>query len=121
MVCALLGAFFAGTTVVPALFPWLPGRAFSAKGLCPAWIVVLILLFFRLTYPLSLPRVLESFSVLFLVPAASSYLAMQFTGSTPITSLSGVRKEMRWAFPLQITGGLVGLGLWIAAKLLRIL
>jgi hypothetical protein len=121
MVFALLGAFLAGTTITPALFPWLPGRAFSAKGLYPAWIVVLILLYFRLTYPLSLSRVLDSFAVLFLVPAASSYLAMKFTGSTPITSLSGVRKEMRWAFPLQITGGLVGLGLWLVAKGLRFL
>jgi len=121
MISALLGAFFSGTTITPVLFPWLPGRAFSAKGLCPAWIVVLVLLYFRLTFPLSLPRVLESFSVLFLVPAVSSYLAMKFTGSTPITSLSGVRSEMRWALPLQIAGGLIGLGLWIAAKVLRIL
>ncbi|OPY84064.1 MAG: acetyl-CoA decarbonylase/synthase complex subunit gamma [Syntrophus sp. PtaU1.Bin208] len=121
MVSALLGAFFAGTTITPALFPWLPGRAFSVKGLCPAWIVVLILLDLRLTSPLSLTRVLESFSVLFLVPAASSYWAMKFTGSTPITSLSGVRKEMSWALPLQIAGGLIGLALWIAAKVLRIL
>jgi len=121
MVSALLGAFFAGTTITPALLPWLPGRAFSSKGLWPAWIVVLILLAFRSPFPATLSRVLESFSVLFLVPAAASYLAMKFTGSTPITSLSGVRKEMRWALPLQIAGGVLGLGLWIAAKLLRIL
>ncbi|SEM63500.1 acetyl-CoA decarbonylase/synthase complex subunit gamma [Syntrophus gentianae] len=121
MVSALLGAFFAGTTITPVLFPWLPGRAFSVKGLCPAWFVVLILLDLRLTSPLSLTRVLESFSVLFLVPAASSYWAMKFTGSTPITSLSGVRKEMRRTLPLQIAGGLIGLVLWIAAKVLRIL
>lgn len=121
MTFALLGAFFAGTIFTPAFLPWLPGRAFSAKGLCPAWIVVLILLESRLTFPLSLPRVLESFSVLFLVPAAASYWAMKFTGSTPITSLSGVRKEMRRALPLQIAGALIGLGCWAAAKLLRVL
>jgi len=121
MVYALLGAFFSGTTVTPALFPWLPGRTFAAKGLCPAWIIVLFLLNARLTSPLSLPRVLESFSVLFLVPAVSSFLAMRFTGSTLITSLSGVRREMRLALPLQIAGGLAGLALWIAAKTLRIL
>lgn len=120
MISALGGAFLAGTTITPLLLPWLPGRAFSAKGLWPAWMIVLVLLESHLTFPLSLPRVLESFSVLFLVPAASSYLAMQFTGATPITSLSGVRKEMRWALPLQIAGGLIGLGLWIGAKLLRI-
>jgi len=121
MVSAMLGAFFAGTTITPAFLPWLPGRAFSSKGLWPAWVVVLILLAFRSPFPATIPRVLESFSALFLVPAAASYWAMKFTGSTPITSLSGVRKEMRWALPLQIAGGVIGLGLWIAAQLLRIL
>lgn len=121
MITALLGAFLAGTTITPAFLPWLPGRAFSSKGLWPAWIVVLILLVFRSPLPATLTRVLESCSALFLVPAASSYWAMKFTGSTPITSLSGVRKEMRWALPLQIAGGVISLGLWIAATLLRIL
>jgi acetyl-CoA decarbonylase/synthase complex subunit gamma len=52
---------------------------------------------------------------LFLIPAASSYLAMNFTGASTYTSLSGVKKEMRWAIPLQIGAGVIGLGLWIGS------
>jgi hypothetical protein len=35
-------------------------------------------------------------------PAASSYLALMFTGTTVYTGLSGVQKEMRFALPLYI-------------------
>ena len=40
---------------------------------------------------------------------------MNFTGSSTFTSLSGVRKEMRVALPLEIAGMACGLILWIAA------
>jgi acetyl-CoA decarbonylase/synthase complex subunit gamma len=38
---------------------------------------------------------------------------MNFTGSSTYTSLSGVKREMRVAVPLQITAAVIGLGLWI--------
>jgi acetyl-CoA decarbonylase/synthase complex subunit gamma len=41
---------------------------------------------------------------------------MNFTGSTTFTSLSGVKKEMSVALPLQIASAIVGAGLWIAAR-----
>jgi len=39
---------------------------------------------------------------LFLLPPLASFLAMNFTGSTTYTSLSGVVKEMWIAVPAQI-------------------
>ncbi len=42
----------------------------------------------------------------------SSFLAMNFTGSTPFTSPSGVEKEMRRAIPLQIVMTLVAAVIW---------
>jgi hypothetical protein len=45
----------------------------------------------------------------------SSYLAMNFTGSTPFTSLSGVEKEMRKAIPLQAAVALIALVAWVGA------
>ena len=45
----------------------------------------------------------------------SSYLAMNFTGSTPFTSPSGVEKEMRRAIPLQLIGALIALATWVGA------
>jgi acetyl-CoA decarbonylase/synthase complex subunit gamma len=50
----------------------------------------------------------------FLVPTVASFVVMTFTGSSTFTSLSGVLREMRFAVPLQIGGGFVGLGLWLA-------
>ncbi len=52
----------------------------------------------------------------FLIPALSAYLAMNFTGASTYTSLSGVKKEMRWALPLQIGAGIVGVILWFGSQ-----
>jgi acetyl-CoA decarbonylase/synthase complex subunit gamma len=61
---------------------------------------------------------LEISAWFFLIPAASAFLAMNFTGASTYTSLSGVRKEMRWALPLEIAAGIVGLGLWLGSNFL---
>jgi acetyl-CoA decarbonylase/synthase complex subunit gamma len=59
---------------------------------------------------------LEILAWVFLIPATSAYLAMNFTGASTYTSLSGVRKEMRWALPLQIGAGIVGVVLWLGSN-----
>ena len=62
------------------------------------------------------------FSAVFLaVTAASSYAAMNFTGSTPFTSPSGVEKEMRGALPFQLGAGLAAVLLFIAQLLVNLL
>jgi hypothetical protein len=58
---------------------------------------------------------LETVSLMFITMASSSYLAMNFTGSTPFTSPSGVEKEMRTAIPVQAGAVLVALVAWVAA------
>ena len=40
-----------------------------------------------------------------IIPAITAYLAMNFTGASTYTSLSGVNKEMRWALPTEIGMG----------------
>jgi hypothetical protein len=37
---------------------------------------------------------------------------MNFTGASTFTSLSGVRKEMRIAVPLQLLGAVSGVVIW---------
>jgi acetyl-CoA decarbonylase/synthase complex subunit gamma len=54
---------------------------------------------------------------IFMVPALAAYLSMNFTGASTYTSLSGVRKEMRWAVPVEIAMGGVGLMLWLGSQL----
>jgi acetyl-CoA decarbonylase/synthase complex subunit gamma len=58
----------------------------------------------------------EIFAWFLLIPAITAYLAMNFTGASTYTSLSGVKKEMRWAVPLEITAGAAGLFLWLGSR-----
>jgi acetyl-CoA decarbonylase/synthase complex subunit gamma len=48
-------------------------------------------------------------------PAVAAFLAMNFTGASTYTSLSGVKKEMKVAVPLQIVAASVGLCVWIGS------
>jgi len=114
-VFALLGALAAGAVITPLLLPWLPGRAFSLKGFSVGLFVALILAVFRMGSFSGWAGGLEILSWFLLVPAAAAFLAMNFTGASTYTSLSGVRREMKWAVPLEITAGVFGFFLWLGS------
>jgi acetyl-CoA decarbonylase/synthase complex subunit gamma len=100
---ALLGLamVLAGAFLTPALLPLLPSRSFALKGwVAGAVLTTGSLLLFRRVIQVNL--FLAPLAIL-LFPAVSSFLAMNFTGSTPFTGLSGVRKELRYALPLYMT------------------
>jgi len=61
----------------------------------------------------------EALAWLLIIPAISAYLAMNFTGCSTYTSLSGVKKEMRFALPLEMTSGILGLAAWITSLILK--
>ena len=44
---------------------------------------------------------------------------MNFTGSSPITSPSGVNREMRRALPFQVAGAAVAVGGWLLSRMGR--
>ena len=93
-----LGALLMGSLVTPILLPWIPGRAFSLKGA-----QIGLLWAFALSLTLASTWTLGSIIALFLiVPAVAAYFAMNFTGCSTFTSLSGVQKEMRIAVPVII-------------------
>ncbi|HWR73574.1 MAG TPA: mercury methylation corrinoid protein HgcA [Nitrospirota bacterium] len=108
-------AILAGALITPVLLPYVPFRSFALKG----WIVgalftVPALQLSDLTDPHD--GVLRiAAAVLF--PALSSYLALQFTGATTFTSMSGVKKEMRLGIPLYIGAAAVSLILVIIYKM----
>ena len=112
----LLGALLAGAVLTPILLPWLPGRAFSQKGLIMGLITTLFITLFGAFYLNIRQDYMNILAWFFLAPALSAYLAMNFTGASTYTSLSGVRKEMRWAVPLEIVGGAAGLILWVGSR-----
>lgn len=109
----LASSIFAGAVCTPLLLPWLPGRAFSLKG----FLAGLVTLWAVLGLSGSLYRLgsLGLSAWIFSVPALSAYLAMNFTGCSTYTSLSGVRKEMRWSLPLTAAGAAIGLVFWFSA------
>jgi CO dehydrogenase/acetyl-CoA synthase delta subunit len=114
---ALFTAILAGAVLTPLLLPWLPGRAFSLKSFGPALLCALLLLFLRWQNGLKAVSLLEMTAWVLVILSAAAYLSMNFTGSSTYTSLSGVKKEMRWSLPFQIGGGVVGLALWVCSML----
>jgi acetyl-CoA decarbonylase/synthase complex subunit gamma len=112
---AILTAILTGAVLTPVLLPWLPGRAFSLKGLTLGLLAAVILTVVCGVDWVTTTGRLEVIAWLLLIPAVSAYLAMNFTGASTYTSLSGVKKEMRWALPLQIGAGIIGLILWIGS------
>lgn len=108
----LYAAYLAGCVLAPALLPWIPFRRFSIKGLSTGWLAALLLLFTG-TLGNSLP---EQISWFLMMGGLSSFMAMNFTGSSTFTSLSGVQKEMKTALPVQIAMASLGLIVWILTR-----
>jgi acetyl-CoA decarbonylase/synthase complex subunit gamma len=116
---ALFTAILAGAVLTPLLLPWLPGRAFSLKSLSPALFCALLLLLLRWTENIKTSGLLEMVAWVLIILSAAAYLGMNFTGASTYTSLSGVKKEMRWSLPFQIGGGVVGLALWVVSMVVE--
>jgi len=102
---AYAGAFGCGIALTPVLLPWLSGRRFALKG------ALLGLLWTCCCYFLSGGGwpLLVTLAAVLVLPAVSAYHALNFTGCTPYTSRSGVRKELRNSLPVM--AGAVGTGL----------
>ncbi len=115
-VAAILSGIAAGAVFTPLLLPWLPGRAFTTKGLTLGLATAAVLAVFHGGIAGGWAGRLELAGWFLLVPALAGYLAMNFTGASAYTSLSGVRKEMKWAVPVEIGAGALGLLLWMGSR-----
>ena len=90
---------------MPILLPWLPGRAFSIKGLWAAlalWSVLGSGGFLG-----TIPIEIAGWSLL--LSAIISFMALNFTGTSTYTSMSGIKKEMKIAIPLQLIAAVAGI------------
>ncbi len=105
---ALLGAIVAGCVITPVLLPFIPGRAFSFKGALTGLIWALVVNIWQ-GFP-GAPEYgwLKAVAYFLVVPALSAFLAMNFTGSSTYTSLSGVDKEMKVALPAMLVSTAIG-------------
>jgi len=112
----LFGALLPGVVLTPLLLPWLPGRAFAVKG---AWLgAALAAAMGALAW--AQPGVfgdrLTTSAWLLFVPAMTSFVALNFTGASTFTSLSGVLRETAVAVPIYIVCAVAAAGLWIAGR-----
>ena len=116
---AFLGSVITGCVLTPILLPWLPGRAFAFKGalLGLLWAAAVILAGGGISQ-IGIP---ESLSFLLLLPSISSYVAMNFTGSSTYTSPSGVNKEMRIAIPVLLISSVCGMILLLISGILKVI
>jgi hypothetical protein len=112
-----LASFLGGAILGPLLLPWLPGRAFSLKGAFVG--LALAVLFAAAGWPTAAfgASWTRAAAWALLCPAITSFVFMNFTGSSTYTSLSGVLREMRVAMPLQGAAALAGAGFWVVSLL----
>jgi acetyl-CoA decarbonylase/synthase complex subunit gamma len=117
---AVLLAVLCGAVLTPLLLPWIPGRPFALKGALVSLLIGGPLLLGASAlgaHSTGLPWV--PLAGLAAVSAAlASFLAMNFTGSSTYTSLSGVEREMRVAVPAQLSLGVLGLAGWVVSLVL---
>ena len=112
---AWLGAWLSGVAIGPLLLPWLPWRSFAVKG-CVAG-----LLWSGLFYALAGGAAWNgavTAAVFLALPAVSAFYTLNFTGSTPYASRSGVKKEMRLALPAMGGALVISLILLLAGRFL---
>lgn len=118
---ALLGAVIAGCVLTPLLLPFLPGRAFALKGflLGLLWAAGVNLMN---GFP-SAPEYgwLKAAAFLLVLPSLSAFCAMNFTGCSTYTSLSGVDKEMKFALPMMLIAAAAGIVLTLVNDFLLVL
>ncbi|MFH0922225.1 MAG: mercury methylation corrinoid protein HgcA [Fibrobacterota bacterium] len=107
-------ALLSGAVLTPLFLPRIPGRAFAVKGALTGGLGVALL--WLLSAHFQALSGIDKAAWSLMIPAFSSFLAMNFTGATPFTSLSGVLKEMRLAVPLQAGAAGLGIILWIAGR-----
>ncbi len=107
---ALASGIVSGAVFTPVLLPYIPVKAFALKGLiigAPSAFITLLLA------PSSSVGASGTAALFLFSITVSSFLAMNFTGSTPFTSPSGVEKEMKHYIPVQLATLLLSFGLWM--------
>ena len=108
---ATITGILAGAVVTPLLLPWLAVPQFWRKGMICGLVLGLAMMVAGHA-PRPFP---DNLALLLWTCALSSYMAMNYTGSTPFTSLSGVATEMRGGLAVQILFSTTALATWLLA------
>lgn len=117
------GAVAAGIIGVPVLLPWLPVKDYSNKGFLLGGAVGLGTAIAALTggrekikY-----RAFRALSYILALPPVTAYISLNYTGVTPYTSPSGVKKEISRYVPIMAGMTFFGIIIGAAQKIARLL
>ncbi|MBE0524491.1 MAG: carbon monoxide dehydrogenase [Methanosarcinales archaeon] len=104
MAAGIVVAVMAGVVLFPILLPWLPTSDFSSKGFILGGLVALAFAAFSFFGDPQVPGWLRAgwvFIYMLLLPPITAFLALNFTGSTTFTSVTGVRREIFTYVPVM--------------------
>jgi len=117
-------AILSGVVLFPILLPWLPTSDFSVKGFILGGVVALpfaVAAFLGKPDAVWWSRVGGTLTYLLALPPVTAFIALNFTGSTPFTSKSGVRREIFAYIPVMAWSFGIGIALVIALPVIRML
>ncbi len=112
--------YLTGTVLFPLLLPLLPVKAFSAKGFILGAVVAVafaLVLTWSEGGPWDLSSDLQIMAWALLISPWVAFLALNFTGSSTLTSRTGVRKEIFRYIPLMAVTFIIGVVLTLLIRL----
>jgi hypothetical protein len=112
VVTAAIMAILSGLVLFPIFLPWIPTKDFSTKGFMIGGLMALpfaLNAFYSMTDEAMWLRFGWALTYMLIMPAITAFLALNFTGSTTFTSVTGVKREifsyvpkMAWLFGIGI-------------------
>ncbi len=110
-------AILLGTILIPVFLPIIPFNSFALKGAVVGivWSAITICFSSSFLYNDSLMIMVSN---TLLLTSITTYLGLNFTGSSTYTSFSGVLKETIWTMPIVIVSSVIGIILMIVSSLI---
>ena len=122
MSLAVISGMLTGTFLFPLLLPYLPTKDFSTKGFVLGGIFAFILIYLSRLWVEDMAlwlKIGQSLSHLLIWPALVGFFALNFTGSTPFASRTGVKKEIKRYARLMAVSFALGVILNLALGFLK--
>jgi len=104
-------AIISGSLLSPLFLNLLPSPSFAVKGAVSGLLVGAVFCFVA-----NIDSAAYTVATVLSIAAVSSFMMLNFTGSTPFTSRSGVKKEMKWALPAQAIAILAGMAIIVIRR-----
>jgi hypothetical protein len=117
---AAVSAFLAGILAFPSLLPWLPTSNFSLKGFALGGAVAIPFAVYALFGEGGwIQNIGWATFYMLTMPPVTAFLALNFTGSTTFTSVSGVKREIAEYTPIMKQSFGIGMAMMMALTMLK--